>query len=211
MFHFPRYASSYKDHQRNWWGFPIRRSPDQRLIVTSPKHIADIPRPSSLSKAKASTIHPYIPVRNAVHRCTISCCKFHNTLSVVRALTRALFVLSVGDEKTILANNSLPDRLPAPAPNFANARIWSWAPTVVETAGLVSPSPTFVIRVKTPPTKVGLGKEDMQFSKKLYLRVWGLKKPRYRGRKSQKRMSCRYDLVEVLNIDNERYTTLLEK
>jgi len=29
-------------------GFPIRKSPDQRLLGTSPKHIVATPRPSSL-------------------------------------------------------------------------------------------------------------------------------------------------------------------
>ena len=53
-------------------GFPIQRSPDRRLFGTSPKLIAAISRLSSLPKAKASTIHPYVPARNAVHRCTLS-------------------------------------------------------------------------------------------------------------------------------------------
>ena len=39
-------------------GFPIRKSPDQRLIITFPKLIADSPRPSSLSTAKAFTVRP---------------------------------------------------------------------------------------------------------------------------------------------------------
>jgi len=51
-------------------GFPIQRPPDQRLIGTSPKRIAAIPRLSSLTLAKASTIHPSIPNGNVVHRCT---------------------------------------------------------------------------------------------------------------------------------------------
>ena len=38
--------------------FLIRKSPDQRLLVTSPKLIADKPRPSSPFRAKASTIRP---------------------------------------------------------------------------------------------------------------------------------------------------------
>ena len=70
MFHFPRCAPAYTGNCRRQLGFPIRKSPDRRLSVTSPKHIADISRPSSLSKAKAFTIHPYIPARNVVHRCT---------------------------------------------------------------------------------------------------------------------------------------------
>ena len=40
------------------WGFPIRTPPDHRLLATSPKFIAGTPRPSSLLKAKASTIRP---------------------------------------------------------------------------------------------------------------------------------------------------------
>ena len=42
------------------WGFPIRTSPDHRLLATSPTLIAGTPRPSSLLKTKASTIRPYI-------------------------------------------------------------------------------------------------------------------------------------------------------
>ena len=40
-----------------WQGYPIRRSPDQRLLGTSPKLIAATLRPSSLFRAKASTIY----------------------------------------------------------------------------------------------------------------------------------------------------------
>jgi hypothetical protein len=68
MFHFPRYALAYASTCRKQVGFPIRKFPGQRLIGTSPKLIAAILRPSSLLEAKASTIHPYIPVRNTVHR-----------------------------------------------------------------------------------------------------------------------------------------------
>ena len=39
-------------------GFPIRKSPDQRLLNTSPKLIAVTPRPSSPPTPKASTICP---------------------------------------------------------------------------------------------------------------------------------------------------------
>ena len=37
-------------------GFPIRKSPDQRLVATSPRLIAGTPRPSSPRPPKASTI-----------------------------------------------------------------------------------------------------------------------------------------------------------
>ncbi len=40
-------------------GFPIQKSPDQRLLGNSPKLIAAMPRLSSLLGAKASTIDPY--------------------------------------------------------------------------------------------------------------------------------------------------------
>jgi hypothetical protein len=40
--------------------FLIRKFPDQRLLGTSPKHIAATPRPSSPITAKASTIRPYL-------------------------------------------------------------------------------------------------------------------------------------------------------
>lgn len=43
------------------------------MFGTSPNLIAAIPRLSSLFIAKASTIHPYVPARNAVHRCTCLC------------------------------------------------------------------------------------------------------------------------------------------
>ena len=39
-------------------GFPIRASPDQRLLSTSPGLIAATPRPSSASPVKASTLRP---------------------------------------------------------------------------------------------------------------------------------------------------------
>ena len=41
-------------------GFPIRTSPDHRLLRTYPKSIAATPRPSSPFNAKASSIHPYV-------------------------------------------------------------------------------------------------------------------------------------------------------
>ena len=40
-------------------GFPIRTSPDHRLLRTYPRRIAATLRPSSLHGAKASAIHPY--------------------------------------------------------------------------------------------------------------------------------------------------------
>ena len=39
-------------------GFPIRKSPDQRLLATSPRLIAGTPRPSSPSGPEASTTSP---------------------------------------------------------------------------------------------------------------------------------------------------------
>ena len=52
-------------------GCPIRRSPDQRLLATSPERIAGTPRPSSPSRAKASTICPSTyPHTNGVVRVT---------------------------------------------------------------------------------------------------------------------------------------------
>ncbi len=38
----------------------IRKPPDQRLLRTSPKNIAAMPRPSSPLRVKASTIRPYV-------------------------------------------------------------------------------------------------------------------------------------------------------
>ena len=96
MFHFPRYTLAYASFRRNRKGFPIRKSPDRRLIVTSPKLIADILRPSSLCKAKASTIHPYVPARNAVHRCTIFECSHAHLRACL------ICVCLSGDEKTSL-------------------------------------------------------------------------------------------------------------
>ena len=40
-------------------GFPIRKSPDQRLLDTYPRLIAATPRPSSPQSPEASTICPY--------------------------------------------------------------------------------------------------------------------------------------------------------
>ena len=52
---------------RHYWftivGFPIRTSPDHRLLRASPKHFAATLRPSSLFDAKASSIHPYCSFR----------------------------------------------------------------------------------------------------------------------------------------------------
>ncbi len=58
MFHFPGYANldQVQKYLINQMGSPIRRSPDQRLLGTSPKLIATMLRPSSLIEAKASTI-----------------------------------------------------------------------------------------------------------------------------------------------------------
>ena len=44
-------------------GFPIQKSPDRRLLGTSPKRIAAWPRLSSLFRAKASTVCSYVPIR----------------------------------------------------------------------------------------------------------------------------------------------------
>lgn len=41
-------------------GCPIRRSPAQRSLSTSPKLIAATPRPSSVPTTEASTAHPYL-------------------------------------------------------------------------------------------------------------------------------------------------------
>ena len=62
MFYFPGCASRPKcrDVLQCKTGFPIRKSPDQRLLGTSPKLIAAKLRPSSPFRAKASTIRPYI-------------------------------------------------------------------------------------------------------------------------------------------------------
>ena len=68
MFHFAGCASTYVDSCQWQEGFPIRKFTGQRLFGTSPKLIAAITRPSSLLGAKASTIHPYIPVRNTTYR-----------------------------------------------------------------------------------------------------------------------------------------------
>ena len=56
-------------------GFPIRTPPDQRLLATSPKFIAGTPRPSSLLKAKASTIRPYFHLPNSTHIFITHCIK----------------------------------------------------------------------------------------------------------------------------------------
>ena len=63
MFYFPRYAqlTSYVSESPTFSrrGCPIRKSPDRRLLHTSPKLIAATSRPSSLLCVKASTIRPY--------------------------------------------------------------------------------------------------------------------------------------------------------
>ena len=63
MFHFPRFASTdlwIQSEMAEYLlpGFPIRTSPDQSPLVGSPRLIADKPRPSSLSSAKASIVCP---------------------------------------------------------------------------------------------------------------------------------------------------------
>ena len=63
MFHFPRFASTRLCIQRGMTAllppsFLIRKSPDQSLLVGSPRLIADKPRPSSLLSAKASIVRP---------------------------------------------------------------------------------------------------------------------------------------------------------
>jgi hypothetical protein len=49
MFHFPGFTSQLELRSQRFtlWGFPIRRSPDRRLLGTSPKLIAATLRPSS--------------------------------------------------------------------------------------------------------------------------------------------------------------------
>jgi hypothetical protein len=54
----PPVCSSYEVPGILQVGFPIRKSPDQSLIVGSPKLIADYLRPSSPLDAKASSVHP---------------------------------------------------------------------------------------------------------------------------------------------------------
>ena len=61
MFHFPGCAPMQKHWCRGFTaaGFPIRTSPDHRLLGTSPKLIAAMPRPSSPLRVKASTVCPF--------------------------------------------------------------------------------------------------------------------------------------------------------
>ena len=61
MFHFSGFASRQKAEMFRFiigTGFPIRRSPDHRLLSTSPGLIAATPRPSSPPSPEASTICP---------------------------------------------------------------------------------------------------------------------------------------------------------
>ena len=62
MFHFPGFASSSLTDEDIATllaiGFPIRTSPDQSSLDSSPTLIAVTPRPSSPFCAKASTIRP---------------------------------------------------------------------------------------------------------------------------------------------------------
>ena len=62
MFHFPGFPSRCNIGTLRFIigaGFPIRKSPDQRLLGTSPRLIAATPRPSSASGVEASTEHPW--------------------------------------------------------------------------------------------------------------------------------------------------------
>jgi len=54
----PPVRSSYEVHGYYHVGFPIRKSPDQSLMIGSPKLIADYLRPSSPLNAKASPVCP---------------------------------------------------------------------------------------------------------------------------------------------------------
>ncbi len=60
MFQFPGYAPriSAESLRFSQGGLPIQRSPDQRLLDTSPKLIAVVLRLSSPLQAKASTVRP---------------------------------------------------------------------------------------------------------------------------------------------------------
>jgi hypothetical protein len=61
MFHFSGFATSDEHWSSGVYhltGFPIRKSPVQRLLDTSPRLIAVTPRPSSPPTPKASTIRP---------------------------------------------------------------------------------------------------------------------------------------------------------
>lgn len=63
MFHFSGSALLHQVQKHMRFahiGFPIRKSPDRRLLRTSPRRIAATLRPSSLNCVKASTIHPYL-------------------------------------------------------------------------------------------------------------------------------------------------------
>ena len=58
-------------------GFPIRKSPDHRLLRTFPRRIAATLRPSSLLCVKASTMRPYlISVRNRPFKCLLPVLNF---------------------------------------------------------------------------------------------------------------------------------------
>ena len=67
MFYFAGCANRLASEQLRFTqlGFPIRKSPDHRLLRTSPRHIVATPRPSSPFLVKASTIYPYANHPNA--------------------------------------------------------------------------------------------------------------------------------------------------
>ena len=71
MFYFPGSTPYRNDRvsRISGMGFPIRTSPDQRLLGTSPKRIAAKLRPSSPFEAKASTIRPCFPLGNLEITC----------------------------------------------------------------------------------------------------------------------------------------------
>ena len=53
---YPPYAFGRESPLR--WGFPIRKSLDQRLVCQLPRAYRRLPRPSSPLDAKTSTVHP---------------------------------------------------------------------------------------------------------------------------------------------------------
>ena len=61
MFHFAEFPSRFNIGiilLNTKLGFPIRKSPGQRLLSTYPRLIAATPRPSSAPNVKVSTVHP---------------------------------------------------------------------------------------------------------------------------------------------------------
>lgn len=95
----------------------IRKSPDQRLLRTSPKHIAAMPRPSSPLRAKASTIRPYVHWEHKKPSLKIWRLKlilFSTSITATYTsnyLRKIIYFVSVhraySDEKTSLATNSI--------------------------------------------------------------------------------------------------------